>query len=110
MTDALQIDLMDNGLPPGARCGNCRHGRLTPDPTGKLDLQKRTCFQGPPGSVPLPQFKRGMQGQEVVGFQMLTVFPTLEINQVCHQWEAPRKGSQTQADQASLLATGTKAS
>lgn len=110
MNDANQTGLLDTGLPSGARCGNCRHGKLTPDPTGKLDLQKRTCFAGPPSTVPLPQFKRGIQGQEVVGFQMLTVFPTLDINQLCHAWTAPLAGSPTQADQASLLASGTKAS
>jgi hypothetical protein len=96
MTDKMKPEpaiLVDEPrrLPPHANCGSCFYGRLEPGPDGTMNIQNRTCYRAPPSVFAVPQqvqqFNK-MTGQTEIAMavQIMTMFPTVNVKQRCHDW------------------------
>lgn len=70
-------------LPLHAKCGNCFYGKIVADMEGKVDVTKRTCFEGPPMVSFMPMMI-APNGQ--IGCQMITAFPQPMSSMRCHRW------------------------
>lgn len=108
MTPSMSLPPVAPNIPQGARCGNCFHGKISPGMDGQVNVRKRFCFEGPAGPIAIPQWRKGLNGFEPVGVQVMFVFPEMDATQLCHRW-APQAPNESDADQVSTLLTGKKA-
>ena len=72
-------------LPGHANCGCCFYSKLEPQPGGKLDINLRTCYRGPPSAQVVFQQVQTPLGVKMAQ-QIISCFPPVQARQRCHEW------------------------